>query len=97
MKMDFEEYRNASKRAPEEPRRKARQPAYDQHAYGGADPDLVEVRQMLCAKKTSDGRPERLECEDTGELKVLLCGKTISGEILPVLVDEDGAIITTST
>ena len=52
---------------------------------------------MLCAKKTSDGRPERLECEDTGELKVLLCGKTISGEILPVLVDEDGAIITTST
>jgi hypothetical protein len=51
----------------------------------------------MTAKKTSDGRCKRLECEDTGELRVLLCGKTISGEILPVLLDADGAIITTST
>jgi hypothetical protein len=43
MKVDFEEYRNASKRAPEEPRRKARQPAYDQHSYDGSDPDAGEV------------------------------------------------------
>jgi hypothetical protein len=96
MKVDFEEYRNASKRAPEEPRRKARQPAYDQHSYDGSDPDAGEVAWMLCAKRTSDGRAKMIECEDTGELKVLLCGKTISGEILPILVDEDGAVITTS-
>jgi hypothetical protein len=43
MKMDFDEYRNASKRAPEEPRRKARQTAYDLHRYDGSDPDAVEV------------------------------------------------------
>jgi hypothetical protein len=40
---------------------------------------------MMCAKK-ADGRAKMLECEDTGELK-----------ILPVLVDADGAVITTST
>jgi len=52
---------------------------------------------MLCAKKTSDGRPKRLECEDSGELRVLLCGKTISGEVLPVLLDEYGAVVISST
>jgi len=51
---------------------------------------------MMCAKKSSDGRAKQLECEGGGELRVLLCGKTITGEILPVLLDEDGAIITTS-
>jgi len=51
---------------------------------------------MMCAKKTSDGGAKMLECEDTGELRVMLCGKTMSGEILPILVDEDGAVVTTS-
>jgi len=50
---------------------------------------------MMCAKK-SDGRAKMLECTDEGALKVLLCGVTISGELLPILVDEDGAIITSS-
>jgi len=52
---------------------------------------------MMCAKKTSDGKAKMVECEDTGELKVLLCGKTISGEILPILADEDGAVVTTQS
>lgn len=43
MKMDFEEYRNASKRVPEDPRKRPRQHAYDQHRYDGSDPDAVEV------------------------------------------------------
>lgn len=51
---------------------------------------------MMCAKK-SDGRAKMLECSDTGELRVLLCGVTISGEILPVLLDEDGAILVSLT
>jgi hypothetical protein len=51
---------------------------------------------MMCAKK-ADGRAKMLTCEDTGELRVLLCGKTITGEVLPILIDEDGAIITSST
>lgn len=51
---------------------------------------------MMCAKRTGDGKAKMLECEDGGELKVLLCGKTINGEILPILVDEDGAVVTTS-
>ena len=38
MKMSFEEYRNASKRPREEPRK-----SYDKHAYDGSDPDAVEV------------------------------------------------------
>lgn len=42
MKMTHSAYRNARKQAPEEPRRKARQHAYDQHAYDGSDPDAVE-------------------------------------------------------
>lgn len=50
---------------------------------------------MMCAKKTSDGRAKRLECGDGGELKIVLYGTTISGELLPILVDEDGAVIVT--
>jgi hypothetical protein len=50
---------------------------------------------MMCAKKTSDGKAKMVECEDTGELRIVICGKTISGEILPILVDEDGCILTT--
>jgi hypothetical protein len=48
---------------------------------------------MMCAKK-ADGRAKMLECEDGGELRVLLCGKTITGELLPILVDENGCILT---
>jgi hypothetical protein len=51
---------------------------------------------MMCAKKTSDGKAKMIECEDTGELRVMLCGKTISGEILPVRVDENGCILTSA-
>jgi len=51
---------------------------------------------MMCAKKSSDGRAKRLECEDSGELRVLLCGKTITGEVLPVLIDENGCILTSA-
>lgn len=51
---------------------------------------------MMCAKKTSGGGFKTIECEDSGELHVLLCGKTASGEIKPVLVDGDGKLITSS-
>lgn len=46
--------------------------------------------------KRSDGRPKAAEGEDSGEIRVLICGKTISGEILPVLIDENGCILTSS-
>lgn len=51
---------------------------------------------MMCAKKTSDGKAKMLECEDTGELKVLLCGKQLDGTITPILVDSNGKIIMAS-
>jgi hypothetical protein len=50
---------------------------------------------MMTAKKSSDGQCKRLECGDGGELKVILYGTTISGELLPILVDADGCILTT--
>lgn len=42
MKMSFEEYRNASKRPRDEPRRVVRK-SYDPHKYDGSDPDAGEV------------------------------------------------------
>ena len=51
---------------------------------------------MMCAKKTSDGRAKMLECEDTGELRVVLCGKQLDGTITPVLVDAAGKLILAS-
>jgi len=51
---------------------------------------------MMCAKKTSDGKTKMLECEDTGELKVLLCGKQLDGTVTPILVDSNGKIIMAS-
>lgn len=51
---------------------------------------------MISAKKTSDGHLKALECEDTGELRVVICGKQIDGTITPILVDEDGKIITST-
>lgn len=48
---------------------------------------------MLYAKKSSDGRPKKLESTDTGELKVLLCGVDENGNIRPLMVDETGKII----
>jgi hypothetical protein len=52
---------------------------------------------MMCAKRTSDGRAKMIECGDGGEVKIVLYGTTISGELLPILVDEDGAIMVTVT
>ena len=49
----------------------------------------------MCAKK-ADGRAKMLECSDTGELRVLLCGVQLDGTITPVLVDADGKIIMAS-
>jgi len=45
--------------------------------------------------KKSDGEAKAAEGEDSGEIRVVICGKTIAGDILPVLVDADGAIIVT--
>lgn len=48
---------------------------------------------MMCVRKRSDGRIKVVEGTDTGEPYVVLCGKTASGDIVPVLVDDDGKII----
>jgi len=51
---------------------------------------------QLYAKKASDGQPKALEGEDTGELRVVICGKQLDGTVTPVLVDSDGKIVTTT-
>ena len=48
---------------------------------------------MMCVRKRSDGLLKVVEGTDTGEPYVVLCGKTASGDIVPVLVDDDGKII----
>ena len=48
---------------------------------------------MMCVRKRSDGHIKVVEGTDTGEPYVVLCGKTASGDIVPVLVDDDGKII----
>lgn len=48
---------------------------------------------MMCVRKRSDGHIKVVEGTDTGEAYVVLCGKTASGDIVPVLVDDDGKII----
>ena len=48
---------------------------------------------MMCVRKRSDGHIKVVEGTDTGEVYVVLCGKTASGDIVPVLVDDDGKII----
>lgn len=47
----------------------------------------------MCVRKRSDGWIKVVEGTDTGEPYVVLCGKTASGDIVPVLVDDDGKII----
>ena len=47
----------------------------------------------MCVRKRSDGHIKVVEGTDTGEPYVVLCGKTASGDIVPVLVDDDGEII----
>jgi hypothetical protein len=51
---------------------------------------------QIYGKKTSDGHPKAPECEDTGELRVVICGKQLDGTVTPILVDADGKIITTT-
>ena len=46
---------------------------------------------MMCVRKRSDGHIKVVEGTDTGEPYVVLCGKTASGDIVPV--DDDGKII----
>ena len=48
---------------------------------------------MMCVRRRSDGHIKVVEGTDTGEPYVVLCGKTASGDIVPVLVDADGKII----
>ena len=48
---------------------------------------------MMCVRKRSDGHIKVVEGTDIGEPYVVLCGKTASGDIVPVLVDDDGKII----
>lgn len=48
---------------------------------------------MMLIKKRSDGKFKCVEGTDTGEAYVVLCGQTASGDIVPVLVDDDGKII----
>ena len=47
----------------------------------------------MCVRKRSDGHIKVVEGTDSGEAYVVLCGKTASGDIVPVLVDDDGKII----
>ncbi|NPV61329.1 MAG: hypothetical protein HPY61_01640 [Methanotrichaceae archaeon] len=51
---------------------------------------------MMCAKKSSDGQAKRLECSDEGRLYVVLYGRTSTGDLVPVLVDETGRIVISS-
>ena len=48
---------------------------------------------MMCVRRRSDGHIKVVEGTDSGEAYVVLCGKTASGDIVPVLVDADGKII----
>ncbi|HON37089.1 MAG TPA: hypothetical protein PLY52_12385 [Methanothrix sp.] len=48
---------------------------------------------MMCVRKRSDGHIKVVEGTDSGEVYVVICGKTASGDIVPVLVDDDGKII----
>jgi hypothetical protein len=48
---------------------------------------------QLYAKKTSDGHLKSLECENTGELRVVVCGKQSDGTITPIRVDSLGRIV----
>ena len=52
---------------------------------------------MMYAKSRSSGQFKAVEGGDDGELYCILCGQTASGDIVPVLVDADGKIITTTS
>ena len=54
------------------------------------------AKANLYFKQTSDGEPKAVEGEDTGEIRVVMCGKQANGTITPILVDASGKIITTS-
>jgi hypothetical protein len=48
---------------------------------------------MMYAKMRSTGQFKAVECGDAGEVYMLLCGLTASGEVKPLRVDDDGKII----
>jgi len=50
----------------------------------------------VIGKKRSNGALKHIECTDSGEAYVLLCGIDAEGNIRPVLVDESGKIILSS-
>lgn len=52
---------------------------------------------MMCVRKRSDGHIKVVEGTDTGEPYVVLCGQTASGVTVPLLVDADGKIVTTTS
>jgi len=51
---------------------------------------------QLYFKKTSDRQTKAVEGEDTGEMRIVICGKQAGGAITPILVDASGKIITTT-
>jgi hypothetical protein len=48
---------------------------------------------MMCVRKRSDGHIKAVEGTDSGEVYVILCGVTASGEIKPIRVDDLGRIV----
>ena len=50
----------------------------------------------MLIKKRSDGKFKCVEGTDSGEAYVVICGKTASGDIVPVLVDDDGKLVLSS-
>lgn len=48
---------------------------------------------MMISAKKADGKVKALECSNSGELRVLLCGMQADGTITPVLVDADGKLV----
>jgi len=56
----------------------------------------VNFMAQLYFKKTSDRQTKAVEGEDTGEMRIVICGKQAGGAITPILVDASGKIITTT-
>jgi hypothetical protein len=51
---------------------------------------------MLLHVRKSDGELKAVEGEDSGEIRVVLCGTQLDGTITPLLCDADGKLVTTA-
>lgn len=51
------------------------------------------MKVVLFARVEGSTEEKALECKSSGELKILLCGQTVGGDIVPLLVDADGKIV----